>query len=160
MRSVALAAAIVVLAVRPLPVTERVVPHEPLIQLGNRSQVHTFTALVVRTPAEWQRLWTMRVQPAGAPAVAPPRVDFSKTMVIAVFAGDFREGTSVVVDKVVESRGRLVVSYRIDTPSRPAAVPSPAAGELTPPLSSPYTIVGVPRSTLPVVFVQIGAVRP
>jgi hypothetical protein len=77
-------------------------------------------------------------------------VDFSTTMVIMLFAGESPEGTTVAIERVVERLGRLVIYFRVNaaTPGFIGIGSKPAA---------PYAISGVPRSTLPVVFVRSAA---
>src|SRR3954463_5109530 len=54
------------------------------IAKGDTSEVVDSTRIVVRDPAAWRALWSAH---AGA-AAQPPDVDFSTTMVVAVFAGE------------------------------------------------------------------------
>jgi hypothetical protein len=80
-------------------------------------------------------------------------------MVIALFAGDSPDRTTIAINRVVESRGRLVVYFRIDPPPAPAADPSPPIVELNPRRATPYAVAGVPRTRLPVVFVRLAPSR-
>ena len=79
---------------------------------------------------------------AGRP-VPPPEVDFKKEMVLAVFIGEKRTGGySVEIKSAVEENGKLVVTVS-ETAPKPDAIVTQA-------LTSPFHLVAVKRSALPV----------
>lgn len=94
---------------------------------------------VVRTPDAWVALWTRH---AGASA-APPAVDFTTEMIIAIFAGTrATTGFDVEITRVTATDGGLRVSYRERRP---------AAGTLVNPvLTAPFHIIRLPRTDGPV----------
>ena len=95
--------------------------------------------------AEWRALCRRHDDPAGG---AAPPVDFSRDMVVGVFAGEIRGPAAVAIVRVTRDPDRLVVWYTFrDTRPMPAAeggVPS-----------TPFSIIRLPRSSLPVSFVQV-----
>ena len=115
------------------------------IAAGTTSDIQNPGRLVVRDEAEWHALWRRHGGPAGG---AAPRVDFSRDMVVGVFAGEIRGPAAVAIVRVTRDPDRLVVWYTFrDTRPMPAAeggVPS-----------TPFSIIRLPRSSLPVSFVQV-----
>jgi hypothetical protein len=110
------------------------VPMRP-IDKGLNSTMDDTRQAVVRTDAEWSRIWT---QHAGGKT--KPAVDFSKDIVLALFMGTRpTAGFSTEITGVREEAGALVVSYKETRPS-----PDSVAAQI---LTSPFHIVAVPKGT-------------
>lgn len=114
------------------------------VSLGPQSGIHAPTALVVRTTSEWQALWRRHASGAPQARTVPPVVDFSRDMVVAAFAGEVTNGSRFGILKVIPEANRLVVLVRLMGP------PGPERGDETP--VTPFHIIRLPRSLLPVVF--------
>ncbi len=99
-----------------------------------------------RTKAsEWGEIW--RKHTAGIRTPVPfPTVDFSRNMVIAIFFGKVPIGWRTAILDIVEESNRLVVLVQMIGP------PGPESEDI--PQITPFHIVQVPRSPLPVVFAR------
>ena len=93
-------------------VAERV-PFETIVQ-GDQSAIDARREVVVRTAAEWKTLWREHAPDAPAPAV-----DFTKSMVVAVFAG-YRNtaGYTVTITEIDKDASKLVVKWQEGKPAR------------------------------------------
>lgn len=112
---------------------------------GDQSGIRTRMEVVVRTPTEWQTLWKEHM--AGLPrTVASPVVDFSREMIIGIFAGEVLSPAHVSVEKIVRQEGQLVVRYQVGDLQ-------PGPPELDTRMITPFQILRLARSTLPVVFI-------
>jgi hypothetical protein len=91
-----------------------------------------------RTDAEWKALYQ-----AVNPDKTPPAVDFTKEMVVAVYAGSRADaGYAVAVTDVGYGADKVVVTYKVSRGDGPA-------GQV---ISYPYVFVAINRSDLPVTF--------
>lgn len=118
-------------------------PSLKTIERGQNSQVESPRQAAVRMPAEWSTLWR-----AHAPNRPAPDVDFSTTMVAAVFLGSRPTGGfSVEIVRTRVDGQSLVVEY---VEKRPA--PDAITAQV---LSSPYHIVAVPAHSGTVSFVKL-----
>jgi len=115
------------------------------IAAGATSSIRTPSRLVVRNNADWLALWRRHGGPAGG---AAPTVDFSRDMVVGVFAGEVRGPAAIAIVRVTREPNRLVVWYTFKDTR-----PMPAAESGVP--STPFSIIRLPRSSLPVSFVQV-----
>jgi PrcB C-terminal len=105
------------------------------IDKGLNSTMDDKRQAVVRTDAEWTRVWTQHAGEKTRPAV-----DFSKDMVLALFMGTRpTAGFATEIVGVREEAGTLIVSYKETRPS-----PESVAAQI---LTSPFHIVAVPRGT-------------
>lgn len=117
------------------------------IENGGFSGVQDKLQEVVRTDAEWKKLWekhkrTVRPQPSL------PKVDFSKEMVIALYRGSQSSGGYTVSIVSVEDDGtNIVVTYKERDPT-PGGVQIAA-------ITQPFVLVRVPVSNKPVKFVKV-----
>ena len=101
--------------------------------------------LVIRDEAAWRALWRRHAGPSAGPA---PLVDFGRTMVLAVFAGESPPSAALGIVRITVASDRLAVWYMFrETRPLPAAE---IGGS-----SAPYHIVKLARSSLPVSFFQI-----
>ena len=108
------------------------VPFTKLTQ-GTQSVVARRVNYVLTSSTELSELWRTIDAPGK-----PPRVDFKKNAVLAVFAGN-ESGTSISVAKIEDTNTRMV-SIAIAKPNGPCELVQPAA--------SPYEIVTVPTTSL------------
>lgn len=119
-------------------------PSVPFVTIarGTKSDIRQPLQVVVRDRAAWQVLWRRH-----SGATSPPPVNFNRHMVIAVFAGEFMEPAAIAIIRISREPTRLIVQYRVG-PTRPL----PDGGVTT---MTPFHVVRVARSKLPVAFVKI-----
>lgn len=114
------------------------------IEKGGVSGVTSPRTLVIKSEEEWQRLWAQHAA-ARARTPGPPQIDFSREMVIAVFAGERTTGGfTVEVTAIDVSSGAIRVTYQESGP--------PPDSFLTQALTQPYHLVTTPRVEGPVTF--------
>ncbi len=102
---------------------------------GIQSGVHQPGHAIARTVAEWRELWTRHAGPTGA----PPAVDLSTEMVIAVFAGERpTSGYEIEIVHVLSTPEGLRVTYRERTP--------PPGALVRPVLTAPFHVIRLARS--------------
>lgn len=116
------------------------VPFKTVIA-GTTSHITEPATIVVRDKAAWVALWRRHT---GSDHGAPPPVDFARDMVAAVFGGTSTEPTSAGIARITHEPTGLVIWYAVQV-RRPGP-----PGESTP--RSPFHIVKLARSTLPVAF--------
>jgi len=113
------------------------------IDKGDDSAIRTARQTVVRTLDEWHALWREH-----APERVEPTLDFSRSMVAAVFLGNRKSaGFSVEIASAREEEGVYVVRFREERPS----ADSMNAAVLT----SPFHLVALPQTAAAVRFQQI-----
>lgn len=96
----------------------------------------SFSLLALRTADEWDAFWRQVQRPK------PQSLDTAREMGVAVFLGQRNTGGyGVEILQVKAEGGKLVVEYRETTPSPDMMV--------TQALTTPWTVVVVPRSDLP-----------
>ena len=111
---------------------------------GTASGVIDRREVVVQSEQQWQKLWNEH-SPGGAP---PPPVDFTKELVVGVFAGERpTAGHEVEIVRVERESGGLSVVYRIESPAKDAMVAQV--------LTQPFHLVRLPRLGLPVRFKKL-----
>jgi len=111
------------------------VPFTKLVQ-GTHSTIEKRVNYFITSPTQLSELWKM-ISATGT----PPKVDFNKDAVIAVFAGQQpTTGYAIEVSKVLDSSSRLV-SITLAKPDGNCIT-----GQS---LTAPYEIVAVPATTLP-----------
>ena len=107
-----------------------------MIEKGDQSNIDSVRQVLVRTDAEWTRLWRQHSFDRPRPAV-----DFSKEMVVGVFMGSRpTAGFSIAVTSAIEAKGALIVRYRETVPA-PGAVTAQV-------LTFPYHVVAIPRAAV------------
>ena len=105
------------------------------IEKGDQSNVDDAKQVVVRTNAEWTRLWQQH-----APDRPRPAVDFSKDMVVGVFMGSRpTAGYNVSIVSTFAKDGNVLVRYQESTP-RPGAITAQV-------LTFPYHLVAIATAT-------------
>ena len=113
------------------------------IARGADSRVSVHREIVARTAGWWSVLWH---EHAGNYEVPP--IDFSKEMVIALFAGRRDAEAAVELVSVTRARGSVVVRYRVH-----GAAAARAAANAT----SPFVMIAVPADRSPVRFIDVDA---
>ena len=109
-------------------------PSTRTIEKGDQSNVDDAKQALVRTEAEWTRLWNQH-----APNHPRPRVDFSKEMVVAVFMGSRpNAGFSTTITSAMAANGALVVRYKETMPG-----PGTVSAQI---LTFPYHIVAIAKA--------------
>jgi hypothetical protein len=109
-------------------------PGTRTIEKGDQSNVEDAKQVLVRTEAEWTRLWNQH-----APDHPRPRVDFSKEMVVAVFMGSRpNAGFSTTITTAMAANGALVVRYNETMPGR-----GTVSAQI---LTFPYHIVAIAKA--------------
>lgn len=88
---------------------------KPLFSLaGSHSAVAERRVELITEPARWEAVWTEhaggKVYGSGG-ADMIPRVDFSRCMVLAMFAGSSTNGSGWVVEEVLNRDGHTVIRY-------------------------------------------------
>ena len=113
------------------------------VDKGEQSNIDEAKQIVVRTEAEWTKLWQLH-----SPDRKRPAVDFSKDMIVGVFTGSRpTAGYNLSIVSTFAKDGNVLVQYRESQP-RPGAM---AAQVLT----FPYHLVAVPKTTGDVKFEKI-----
>ena len=87
--------------------------HAPrTIEKGDQSNIDDARQVLVRTEAEWTKLWQQH-----NPDRPKPKVDFAKQMVVGVFMGSRpNAGFSTDITSAMAANGTLVVHYRETMP--------------------------------------------
>ena len=110
------------------------------VDKGEQSNVDEAKQVVVRTDAEWTKLWQQH-----SPDRQRPAVDFSKDMVVGVFMGSRpTAGYNLSIVSTFAKDGNVLVRYQ-ETQPRPGTM---AAQVLT----FPYHLVAVPKASGEVTF--------
>lgn len=116
-----------------------------VVDVGQTSGVTSQRTVVVRTGAEWTSLWREH-----KPGSAPPVVDFTRDMVVAVFLGDRpNSGYSASVDGVSADPAGLSVIYTEGSTTGSCVI--------APVVTQPYAIVRVQRVEGPASFIARSA---
>lgn len=110
---------------------------------GNQSGIQKAAREVVVNQEAWEKLWKSHRGNVKGGDPAPPKVDWSREMVLATFMGARPTGGFAVrITGAAEEKGKLVVSV---------AERKPGPNDLvTQAFTSPFCIVSVPKSEKPV----------
>jgi hypothetical protein len=109
-------------------------PATRTIEKGDQSNIDDSKQVLVRTDAEWTKLWQQH-----ASARPRPAVDFSKEMVVGVFMGSRpNAGFSTAIVSATAGNGALIVRY---TETLPA--PGMVAAQV---LTFPFHLVAIPKA--------------
>lgn len=109
-------------------------PSTRTIEKGDQSNIDDAKQVLVRTEAEWAKLWQQH-----SPDHARPAVDFSKEMVVGVFMGSRpNAGFSTAVISATAANGALIVRYRETMPGA-----SSVSAQI---LTFPYHLVAIPKA--------------
>ena len=112
-------------------------PNTRTIAKGDQSNIDDAKQVLVRTEAEWTKLWQQH-----APSQPRPVVDFSRELVVGVFMGSRPNAgfSTAIVSATAAPSGALIVRY---TETLPAAG-SVSAQVLT----FPYHLAAIPKSSV------------
>ena len=111
-------------------------PSTRTIEKGDQSTIDEAKRVLVRTDAEWTKLWQQHHP--GAPR---PAVDFSKEMVVGVFMGSRpNAGFSTTILSATAGNGALIVRYTEKVPA-----PGRVSAQI---LTFPYHLVAIPKAAV------------
>jgi hypothetical protein len=115
------------------------------VAAGRASSIQQATRIAIRDEAAWAALWSRHLGPRLGPV---PAVDFSREMIVAIFAGTTPAVRAVTITRIVQEPDALVVWYvlREGSPLPPGEATGAAA---------PFHIVRLARSPLAVRFAQV-----
>ena len=106
------------------------------IEKGDYSNVDDAKQVLIRTDAEWAKLWTQHAGERPRPAV-----DFSKEMIVGVFMGSRpNAGFSTTIVSTTVGNGALIVRYSEKMPA-PRGVTAQV-------LTFPYHLVAIPKAAV------------
>jgi hypothetical protein len=110
------------------------------VDKGEQSNIDEAKQVVVRTEAEWTKLWQQH-----SPDRKRPTVDFAKDMVVGVFMGSRpTAGYNLSIVSTFAKDGKVLVQYRESQPK-----PGAMAAQI---LTFPYHLVAVPKTAGDVAF--------
>ncbi len=109
---------------------------------GDDSKVHQPTTRVIRDPQAWTALWTASI---GSPSPAR-KIDFTRQMAVAIFRGNAGETNA---NTLSYSEGEISDDGKILTVSYTLLATPFGKEEINP---SPYLVLVIPSSKLPVTF--------
>jgi hypothetical protein len=113
------------------------------IDKGEQSNIDEAKQVVVRTEAEWTKLWQQH-----SPDRTRPAVDFSKEIVVGIFMGSRpTAGYNVSIVSTFAKDGNVLVRYQESTP-RPGAMTAQV-------LTFPYHLVAIPKATADLKFEKV-----
>jgi len=113
------------------------------VDKGEQSNIDEARQVVVRTDAEWMRLWQQH-----SPDRQRPTVDFAKDMIVGVFMGSRPSaGYNISIVSTFAKDGNVLVRYRESTP-RPGTMTAQV-------LTFPYHLVAIPKATGDVKFEKV-----
>jgi hypothetical protein len=113
------------------------------VDKGEHSNIDEAKQVVVRTEAEWTKLWQQH-----SPDRKRPAVDFSKDMVAGVFMGSRpTAGYNVSIVSTFAKDGNVLVRYQESQPQRGAMTAQV--------LTFPYHLVAVPKAAGQVTFEKV-----
>jgi PrcB C-terminal len=112
-------------------------PNARTIAKGDQSNIDEPKQVLVRTEAEWAKLWQQH-----APSQPRPVVDFSREIVAGVFMGSRPSAgfSTAIVSATAAPGGALIVRYTETTP-RAGSVSAQV-------LTFPYHLAAIPKSTV------------
>lgn len=114
---------------------------------GSQSGMTEKAQQVVRTRAEWERLWA-QIRAGEVPPPPAPKIDWTNEMVLALFMGQRPTGGyGVAIQSVEYGTKEIVVRYE-ETAPPPDAITIQV-------LTQPWVAAVVKRSNLPVRFVCV-----
>jgi predicted outer membrane lipoprotein len=115
-----------------------------VVERGGQSNIERPREAVVRTAAEWTALWTEHATDRERPPV-----DFTTSMIVAVFLGSRPTGGySVELTSVERNSEGTVVTYRENRPAKDMMT--------TQVITMPFVIASLPKSDGPVRFKHAG----
>jgi hypothetical protein len=109
-------------------------PGTRTIEKGDQSNIDDARQVLVRTDAEWTRLWRQH-----NPDRPKPAIDFNREMVVGVFMGSRpNAGFSTAIISATTGNGVLIVKYSETMPT-----PGLVSAQI---LTFPYHLVAIPKA--------------
>ncbi len=140
-------ALLLVAAAGPVASADECVVPFTTVAAGTASGIRSLTLVVIRNPGDWTRVWHKHTVGLQGKEAAEPTIDFTKEMVIAVFAGEVELDTRATIMTIIQDKERLRVVYRVAN-----LQPGPTLLDVT--AATPFHIVRLARSPYPVAFVS------
>jgi len=113
------------------------------VDKGEQSNIDAAKQVVLRTDAEWTKLWQQH-----SPDRQRPAVDFSKDMIVGVFMGSRSSaGYNISIVSTFAKDGNVLVRYQESTP-RPGTMTAQV-------LTFPYHLVAIPKAAGDVKFEKL-----
>ena len=113
------------------------------VDKGGQSNIDEAKQVVVRTDAEWTKLWQQH-----SPDRQRPAVDFAKDMIVGVFMGSrSTAGYNISIVSTFAKDGNVLVRYQESTP-RPGTMTAQV-------LTFPYHLVAIPKAAGEVKFEKV-----
>jgi PrcB C-terminal len=113
------------------------------IDKGEQSNIDEARQVVLRTDADWTKLWQQH-----SPDRQRPAVDFSKDMIVGVFMGSRSSaGYNISIVSTFAKDGNVLVRYQESTP-RPGTMTAQV-------LTFPYHLVAIPKAAGEVRFEKV-----
>jgi PrcB C-terminal len=110
------------------------------VDKGEQSNVDSARQVVIRTEADWTKLWQQH-----SPDRQRPTVDFAKDMIVGVFMGSRSSaGYNISIVSTFAKDGNVLVRYQESTP-RPGTMTAQV-------LTFPYHLVAIPKAAGEVKF--------
>ena len=110
------------------------------VDKGEQSNVDSARQVVIRTEADWTKLWQQH-----SPDRQRPTVDFAKDMVVGVFMGSrSTAGYNISIVSTFAKDGNVLVRYQ-DSAPRPGMMTAQV-------LTFPYHLVAIPKAAGDVKF--------
>ncbi len=117
-----------------------------LVKAGGNSGYEKKENIVVNNQEQWKDTWN-KVYSTYRSVPELPSVDFSKSTIIAAFAGTIASGGySIEIVKVEEKADKVAVTVQSTVPGKMCATTSS--------LSEPFYIGQIPKITKPVTFIS------
>jgi hypothetical protein len=111
-------------------------PGTRTIEKGDQSNIDEARQVLVRTEAEWTKLWQQH-----NPDRPKPSIDFNRDMVVGVFMGSRpNAGFSTAIISATTGNGVLIVKYSETMPT-----PGFVSAQV---LTFPYHLVAIPKATV------------
>jgi hypothetical protein len=117
-------------------------------QAGTHSGIHALETVIVRSPEEWEALWSRHVADRIGTRREPPLVGFQEQLVVGFFAGDRPTGGYAVRFLGLEG---CLAKFELRHP--------PPGAVLTQAITQPYAMAAITRTDLPIRF-EVVEVRP
>jgi len=125
---------------------EQVIPFQTITRGQGTGQGNILgkVSLMINDQATWQTVW-VKAFCFGTYCSNPPTINFTTTTVLAVFSGvEPTGGYNLSITRVALVGSTLLVHSILDSPSHNCQV--------TETLTSPYHLVGIPKTTVDVKF--------
>jgi len=117
-----------------------------IISQGYYSGYNERKFLLIKTQEQWREVWDIHAGIKLPPSL-PPKIDFNRQMIIAVFAGEYPSGGFEIRIANIEKTENKVLVNIIETKLKRDHL-------TTQTLSQPYQIVQIEATDLPIEFIE------